>query len=236
MHFFICDSTLSFGSSLGIKDSSSCTRSIAHFYRDCSIWPRLNPSIVLAPTSRPIQITASESLRLGGNGQITLTASIHRLHWVSGQSCFVKVKVVNKSEKALKNMCLQLLRSTTVFRTGYEFDALKEGSKTGAIADVLQSSTTKKLVAQSILEVCARGTRGHASAKGWWAGVTPGQTRSFSHQLPIPVLVISLSSLPLITYSFDTARCVIHFSRSPYRSFLRVTGHCQRRNDPFNRS
>ncbi|KJA28669.1 hypothetical protein HYPSUDRAFT_722642 [Hypholoma sublateritium FD-334 SS-4] len=151
--------------SLELKDPSSGARSFAHFYRDCSIWPRLNPSIVLAPTSRPIQVTASESLRMGGNGQVTLTASIHRLHWVSGQSCFVKVKVVNKSDKALKNLCLQLLRSTTVFRTGYEFDAMKGGSKAGAIADILQSSTTKKQVAQSILEVCARGTRGHASAK-----------------------------------------------------------------------
>lgn len=155
----------------------------------------MNPSVVLAPTSRPIQVTASESLRLGGNGQITLTASIHK-HWISGQSCFVKVKVVNKSEKALKNLCLQLLRSTTIFRTGYEFNAMKEGPKTGAIADILQSSTTKKQVAQSILEVCARGTRGHASAKGWWAGVIPGQTRSFSHHLPIPVLLISVSFLP----------------------------------------
>ncbi|KAF8203802.1 hypothetical protein BJ912DRAFT_919824 [Pholiota molesta] len=138
--------------SLAIKDSASGKQSIAHFYRDCCIWPRLNPSTVLAPTSRPIRVTTSESLRMGGNGEVKLTASLHRLHWVAGQSCFIGVKIVNNSEKAVKTLFLRLIRSITLFRVGYKFNGTGNEQRNITIADEMQSSTITKEVAQSNLE------------------------------------------------------------------------------------
>lgn len=84
---------------------------------------------------------------MGGNGEVKLTASLHRLHWVSGQSCFVGVKIVNNSEKAVKNLSIRLIRSTTLFRVGYKFDGIGNDQRNITIADELQSSTITKEVA-----------------------------------------------------------------------------------------
>ncbi|KDR85471.1 hypothetical protein GALMADRAFT_204908 [Galerina marginata CBS 339.88] len=137
--------------SLRIKDPVSGKKSMAHFYRGCSIWPRLNPSVLLAPTSRPLQVTVSEGL-------VYLTASLHRLHWVAGQLCYVRFEVVNNSKKFLRSLFLELIQSTTTFKHKDQDDRVDVG------VDV-RSSTTKKQAAQSSLVVGEGGTRGHASAK-----------------------------------------------------------------------
>ncbi|KAF9486311.1 hypothetical protein BDN70DRAFT_846023 [Pholiota conissans] len=185
--------------SIVLKDIASVNQSMAHFYRDCCVWPRLDPSTALASTSRPIQVTASQSLRVGGNGELKLTGSLHRLHWISGQTCFVGMKVVNGSDKFVKNASIRLLRSTRVFRVGYKFE---DGACNGMITDVLHASTTTTEVAQSILDICGQGTRGHASAEGWWAGVAPGQTRSFSHHIIIPVDAVTILRGKILEVSY----------------------------------
>lgn len=158
--------------SLRVKDSVSGAKSISHFYRDCSVWPRLNPTIVLAPTPRPIQVTASAGLFLGGTGKVNLTAALHRLHWIAGQQCCVKINVVNGTKKCLKHLTLSIHRSITMYKARPQHDS--------------QTSNFVKQVAESTLMMCDRSTSGHASAKGWWVGVPAGESSSFSHSILIP--------------------------------------------------
>lgn len=156
----------------------SGTKSISHFYRDCSVWPRLNPTVVLAPTPRPIQVTASAGLFLGGTGKVKLTAALHRLHWIAGQQCCVKVNVVNGTKKCLKHLTLSIHRSITMYKARPQHDN--------------STSNFVKQVAESTLMMCDRSVSGHASAKGWWVGVPAGGSSSFSHSILIPVSVNSL--------------------------------------------
>lgn len=185
-----------FLSSLKVREAETGKRSIAHFYRDCEIWPRLNPSVVLAPASVPIQATTSKSLFMGGTGKVTLTATLHRLHWVAGQQCYVKVSVANYTKKVVKSLTLTLFRTTVVFKPRPH---LNVETSTELDADACLTSTSQKQVAESTLEMSQCPGRGHASAKGWWAGVQGRQTMDFSHFLLIPV-----------RYSWDRPGHLIH--------------------------
>lgn len=170
-----------------MKDGDFGRRSIAHFYRDCEIWPRLNPSVTLAAASRPLQATTSKALLLGGSGKVQLTATLHRLHWVAGQQCVVRVNVSNDTKKTIKSVVLTLIRSTIIFKPHPHLDALAPSDDRTADPDACQTSTTQKQVAESILEMSRRGAKGHASAKGWWTGVPPGERLEFSHSILLPV-------------------------------------------------
>jgi Arrestin (or S-antigen), C-terminal domain len=132
--------------------------------------------------TRPLRITTSKHLFMGGTGKVTLTASLHRLHWIAGQQCCVKVNVTNATKKAIKCLTLTLVRSTIVFKPDARLDALNDMDP-----DACQTSTTHKVVAESVLELGQRGARGHASAKGWWTGVCPGENMEFFHFIPLPV-------------------------------------------------
>jgi hypothetical protein len=156
--------------------------SVAHFYRECEIWPRLDPTTTLQSAARPIQVTASKSLFLGGSGTVKFTASLHRLHWVSGQRCFVKALVLNNTTRTLKSFTLALIRRTTTFKSSTTMNI--DG---GDDPDACQTDTIYKEIAQSTLETTHRVQRGYAGSKGWWTGVNPGENTEFSHYIVIPV-------------------------------------------------
>ncbi|RDB29045.1 hypothetical protein Hypma_015810 [Hypsizygus marmoreus] len=174
--------------SIKVKEGESDKCSIAHFYRDCEIWPRLDPSIVLAPAETPLKASVIKGLFMGGSGKVNLSASLHRLHWIAGQQCCVKVDVLNDTKKTIHSLNLALIRSVIVFRT-----------------DRCQTSTTQKQVAESVLEMAQRGTKGHASAKGWWTGVGPGERSDFSHFILLPpdALTVTRSRLLEVDYSIQ---------------------------------
>lgn len=148
------------------------------------MWPRINPSVVLAPEPEPLHATASKGLFMGGSGKVTLTAMMHRLHWIAGQQCFVKVTAVNNTKKTIRSLTLTLLRSTVIFKPHPHLDL---DSATELDPDACQTTTTQKPIAQATLDMGQRGARGHASAKGWWTGVLPGETLDFSHFILLPV-------------------------------------------------
>ncbi|KAF7339333.1 E set domain-containing protein [Mycena sanguinolenta] len=89
--------------SVKVKDEFN-KRSIAHFYRDCQIWPRLNPSLILAPAEQPIQVTTSKSLFMGGNGEVQLTAALHRSTFVAGSTVIVNLSVKNDTKKTSQEL------------------------------------------------------------------------------------------------------------------------------------
>ncbi|KAH9486496.1 hypothetical protein JR316_0000561 [Psilocybe cubensis] len=191
--------------SFRIKVLSSGKMSMAHFYRDCSVWPRLNPAIVLSPTSRPIQVTVSGDTTLGGNNKVILTASLHRLHWVAGQPCHVRFDIVNNSTRTLKHLSLGLFQTITTFRAK-KVDG--NDQHTANTKNLLQSTSIEKQVAQSSLDIAEWGTRGHASAKGWWMGVSAGSSQTFSHSILLPACALSIPRGKLLEVSY-TLRAII---------------------------
>lgn len=170
-------------SSFKVKCPDNNERSIAHFYRNCEIWPRLNPSAVLCTAPRPLLAQTSKNLFRGGKGKIDLTAQLHRLHWIAGQRCYLKLSVTNDTKKTVKSLTLTLIRTTTVFKPHPHLDALPRC----ADPDACQTSTTRKQVAVSVLEMGQSGEKGHASAKGWWSGVPSNHKLEFSHFILLPV-------------------------------------------------
>ncbi|KAJ8523311.1 hypothetical protein ONZ45_g187 [Pleurotus djamor] len=187
--------------SIKVKDICTGKRSIAHFYRHCSVWPRLNPSQILAPDPTPLCSSSSKGFLLGGSGKVELLASIHRTHWVAGQRCFVRICLINNTSKAIKRLGLSLVRSVVVFVPDPSLDTSKYHSN-DIDPDACQTSTSQKQVAESSLEMGGIGSKGHASAKGWWTGVPAGERCTLMHSvlLPADALTILRSRLLEVTY------------------------------------
>ncbi|KAF5368598.1 hypothetical protein D9758_002251 [Tetrapyrgos nigripes] len=204
--------------SIKVKERETNRRSIAHFYRDCEVWPRLNPASVLAPTPRPITTSVSRSLLRGGSGKVTLVASLHRLNWIAGQFCYVKVKVTNHSKKLIKSLTLGLVRSTVVFKPKRHLEM--DGAQANHDADACQTSTMQKQVAETTLEMGEGVARGHASGKGWWTGVHASETTSFSHFLPIPANALSVTRERLLEVEYSIR---VSISAGPLSSDIHVS-------------
>ncbi|KAJ7361576.1 hypothetical protein DFH08DRAFT_684760, partial [Mycena albidolilacea] len=184
--------------SIKIKDEFN-KRSIAHFYRDCEIWPRLNPSLILAPAEQPIQATTSKGLFMGGNGEVKLTAALHRSTFIAGSKAIVNLSVKNDTKKLIKSLTLTLYRSTGVFKRKLPRDS---NSVVELDIDASQTTTTTKSVANSTLEMAQGFPRSHASTTGWWAGIPSGERLDFSHFLLIPPDALTLSRGVLIEVEY----------------------------------
>ena len=115
---------------------------------------------------------------------------LHRLHWVSGQRCFVKALVSNGTTRTLKSFTLTLIRRTTIFKSSAAINIDGRDDP-----DACQTNTSYKEVVQSTLETTHRVIRGYAGSKGWWTGVNPGEKAVFSHCVLIPVSLANASSL-----------------------------------------
>ena len=175
-----------------VKDSNSGKQSIAHFYRNCEVWPHLNPAVVLQPSSRPLQASAAKSLALLGNSsKVKLHAQMHRLYWPAGSRCPISLHLVNGSKKTVRSLTLTLVRTVTVFRPRPTLDTAGDKDP-----DSCLTSTTHKVVAESFLEMCAGVVKGHASAKGWWTGVAPGRELDFVYYVSLPVSGIYIIPSP----------------------------------------
>jgi hypothetical protein len=177
-------------SSIKVKDEFG-KRSIAHFYRDCTVWPRLNPSMILAPSEQSIRATTTKRLFMGGTGEAKLTAALFRPYFIAGTQVSVNVSVQNDTKKVFKSLSLTLYRSTVVFKRRLSLDSR---SRAAGIADPdeCQTATTRKAVAASTLEMAQGFPRGHASTSGWWPGISSGERSDFSHFLLLPVRAIWL--------------------------------------------
>lgn len=79
-------------------------------------------------------------------------------------------------------MTLSLVRTTTLFRPREGVAIVHSGIE----AAPYQSTSTKKKVAETSLEMGKKGTKG-VTAKGNWVGVEAGETADFAHVLLIPV-------------------------------------------------
>ncbi|GAA5874307.1 hypothetical protein JCM3774_000936 [Rhodotorula dairenensis] len=169
--------------SVKLKSTTGGERSIAHFYRHLEVFPYLHPSLALAPALKPLTDEASKALFMGGSGQATIRASMHREIWVAGQRCYVEVAVENLSNKKIKTLTLSLVRTTSIYRSG--------GRTAQGATETHLVQSTKKKVAESTLELGKKSSSG-ATAKGTWVGVDAGASASFSPTLVIPPDALTL--------------------------------------------
>ena len=149
---------------------------------------------------------------MGGRGRLWLTATLHRLHWIAGQQCCIQVIVKNDTKKVVKSFTLALLRTTVIFRPRPQLDALPPTREQLGDPDACQTWTTQKQVAECSLQMGHHATRRHVTAKGWWTGVSPGETSHFSHFLPLPVSIIHGNDIGA-NFFLRLGRCIVHFSR-----------------------
>lgn len=175
--------------SLRLKDPETSAESVAHFYRSCEIWPRFSFTAKLSPAPRPLVSEAAKTVFMGGSGKVRLSATMHRLYWVAGQRCTIHLQVVNESRRTVKGASITLLRTTTVFKP---LGARKGNTDTDP--DACKTTTMRKVVAASVLVMGQKCTKGYASAKGWWAGVRPGDTANFVHHIILPVSLFPVGS------------------------------------------
>ncbi|KAF6766666.1 hypothetical protein DFP72DRAFT_27643 [Ephemerocybe angulata] len=176
--------------SIRIKDPISEKKSVAHFYRDIHVWPRLETSEALSPLSRPIQVTMSDF-----DGALKFTVILHRLTWIAGQPCFLKFFVVNKTVKTVRSLAIELHRDTVVYKP-------QPGSN-GTDDDInFEAFTVSKLISAVSLPMGDRAERGYAGARGWWTGVLPGESLQFSHSIALPVDALSVSKGRLLEVAY----------------------------------
>ncbi|KAH9816612.1 hypothetical protein DFH28DRAFT_1160021 [Melampsora americana] len=184
--------------SIKLKSSSGGGRSIAHFYRHIELYPYFDPIKTLACAPRPMKVTTSKGLFMGGQGKVHLTAKTHRSIWVAGQRCHVDVHVGNDGTKKIKSLTLALIRTTTVFRSkdvssDSDTESSSEQRKTMKHPEFCSTQTTKKKIAESILTMGKKGHQGIVTAKGLWMGVDEGEEVAFSHFLMIPPEALTIT-------------------------------------------
>ncbi|KAH7886111.1 hypothetical protein F5I97DRAFT_1809464, partial [Phlebopus sp. FC_14] len=202
--------------SLKLKDPVTSEQSVAHFYRDCEIWPQLSLSTSLSAASRPLVSEATKGVLFGGPGKVKLTAKIHRLHWIAGQRCPVYLCVANESKKHVKSANVALVRTTTVFKPTGDV----KGSHDATDPDACETTTMTKVVASNVLVMGQKCGKGHASAKGWWTGVKPGQTTEFVHQIAVPSDALTVARVRLLEVEYTLQ---VSVSTGMFSSDIHVT-------------
>ena len=175
-----------------VVDPTTGHRSIAHFYRDCEVWPALDPIATLAPAPDPMLARAAKKLFMGGDGTLALTASLHRSTWVAGQPVHVRLRIVNDTKKSVRSISFAVIRTTTLFKLSGDARHRAVGIGYGYDDDMDEgeTSTSERRVAEVVLTAGQKGAKGRASAKGWWTGVGPGETRNVTHSITLPVSLI----------------------------------------------
>ena len=214
-------------SSVNIKDPDTNKLSLAHFYRSCSIWPPLSIHDVLVPSTRPLVSTAAMTLyRRGSRRKLKLSARVSRLSYFSGQLCWVHIQISNDTHKTVRSLRLTLLRTTTMYRP-----RSGNGNHTEEHDNISSSYQTKRFVdevSECKLTMAEPTTRGCASSRGWWAGVSPQERTAFTHSILIPVRSHSSINRVELTHSgwqISSARSAVHCAHRTPRRRLRHTDH-----------
>ncbi|KAI5119773.1 hypothetical protein M0805_009244 [Coniferiporia weirii] len=182
--------------SMRVVDPSTSKRSIAHFYRDCVIWPALDPVVTLAAAQQPIYARAAKKLFMGGDGTLAVSAALHRLTWVAGQPMHVRVQIVNDTRKSVRNVALSLIRTTTIFHP-----SIRTGGFSGD-QDACETETSERRVAEAVLVAGQKGAKGRASARGWWTGVGPGESMIVGHSIVIPTDELTIQRARLLEVEY----------------------------------
>lgn len=170
------------------------------------MWPAHNPSATLALALEAISAQASKSVFMGGDGAISLKASIRRHTWIANQPVHVSISIDNATRKTVRTISLELIRTMTTFKlSARALATANEGAEGPADVEADMTGTKERKIAESVLIAGPKSGKGHASAKGFWTGVESGKKSNVVHSLYIPVrlalLLVVLFSMKLIKFS-----------------------------------
>ncbi|KAH9049404.1 hypothetical protein EDB84DRAFT_1261024 [Lactarius hengduanensis] len=184
--------------SIDIKDPDTNRLSLAHFYRQCSIWPGLSLRELLAPSTRPLVSTAVFSVPQGGSySKLRLAARVPRPSYFAGQSCYVHIQIANNTQRTVRSLCMTLVRTTTIYRP--RSGRRNHGGKTDEyIANKYTVKTVIEDISESRLVMAERTTRRAASSRGWWTGVNPDEKTAFTHRILVPPDALSVARSKLL--------------------------------------
>lgn len=80
-------------------------RSIAHFYRPCTIYPYVPPVNIFGSTEHPTEVRTEQGLGWslsGEKGKVRVIAELPRPDWVAGQNVWIKIFADNQSQKKVR--------------------------------------------------------------------------------------------------------------------------------------
>ncbi|KAK6905417.1 hypothetical protein I203_106246 [Kwoniella mangroviensis CBS 8507] len=218
--------------SVKIHIPSTGKRSIAHFYRSIVVLPYLNPSLVLAPSTEPVEGYTERGLGwnlTGEKGRVELRVSLGRRIWVSGQRLWCEVAIRNDSNKKIKTLNLALLQTIQVFNTQPLLDTsdlttklikkrkslpncVGEGVPGTPDLDACQTTTQRRKISEEIIEAdfISHGA-GRVTGKGWWTGVDSGESGHWDLSLQVPPGMLSIRRTRLIEVQY-TLRVTVNGS------------------------
>ncbi|TYJ52070.1 hypothetical protein B9479_007327 [Cryptococcus floricola] len=185
-------------------------RSIAHFYRPIVVMPYLNPAVVLAPSSSPIEMYVERGLGWslkGERGRVELRVGLGRKIWVSGQRLWCEVGIRNDSNKKIKSMSLAILQDVKVFGLKSPNLMTKRKSLSSLNSDASVDSagviTERRKVCEELTEAdfTSHGA-GRVTGKGWWTGVEPGESDHWDMSLQVPAGMLSIRRSRLVDVSY----------------------------------
>ncbi|KAH9065819.1 hypothetical protein EDB87DRAFT_892567 [Lactarius vividus] len=181
--------------SIDIKDPDTNRLSLAHFYRQCSIWPGLSLQELLAPSTRPLVSTAVSSIPQGGSySKLRLAARVPRPSYFAGQSCYVHIQIANSTQRTVRSLCMTLIRTTTIYRP--RLGRQNHGGKNEEHKYVVKTVVDE--LSESRLVMADRTTRRTASSRGWWTGVNPDEKTAFTHRILVPPDALSVARSKLL--------------------------------------
>ncbi|WWC58326.1 uncharacterized protein I303_100866 [Kwoniella dejecticola CBS 10117] len=219
--------------SVKIHIPSTGKRSIAHFYRSIVVLPYLNPSVVLAPSSEPVEGYTERGLGwnlTGEKGRVELRVSLGRRVWVSGQRLWCEVAIRNDSNRKIKTLNLALLQTIQVFNPQPLLDTAnlpsriigKRKSLSNCMGtdnnpstpdlDACQTTTQRRKISEEMIEAdfISHGA-GRVTGKGWWTGVDSGESGHWDLSLQIPPGMLSIRRTRLIEVQY-TLRVTVNGS------------------------
>ncbi|WWC86006.1 uncharacterized protein L201_000877 [Kwoniella dendrophila CBS 6074] len=219
--------------SVKIHIPSTGKRSIAHFYRSIVVLPYLNPSVVLAPSTEPVEGYVERGLGwniTGEKGRVELRVSLGRRIWVSGQRLWCEVAIRNDSNRKIKTLNLAILQTIQVFNPQPLLDtsdrsagvARKRKSLPSCMdptgfpgtpdLDACQTTTQRRKISEEIIEAdfISQGA-GRVTGKGWWTGVDSGENGHWDLSLQIPPGMLSIRRTRLIEVQY-TLRVTVNGS------------------------
>lgn len=175
------------------SESNPTPKRLAHFYRACHIFPSFDPARVLGATSNPLTRTSAKSLFLGGSGKLNLKVSSYRAAWVAGQQCWLNIWIQNDTTKRVKTLTFTLFRNATTFRI---LPQLNPGGKSTEVdIDSCETSTSRRKLAEVLLDSGTNGSKGAVTGKGWWCGVDARSQSKITHGISLPVRVTPLGMM-----------------------------------------
>nr|XP_019048953.1 hypothetical protein I302_02733 [Kwoniella bestiolae CBS 10118]OCF27883.1 hypothetical protein I302_02733 [Kwoniella bestiolae CBS 10118] len=202
--------------SVKIHIPSTGKRSIAHFYRSIVVLPYLNPSLVLAPITEPVEGYTERGLGwnlTGEKGRVELRVSLGRRIWVSGQRLWCEVAIRNDSNRKIKTLNLALLQTIQVFNPQPLLDTSDLTTKLiRKHLDACQTTTQRRKIIEEMIEAdfMSHGA-GRVTGKGWWTGVDSGESGHWDLSLQIPPGMLSIRRTRLIEVQY-TLRVTVNGS------------------------